>query len=123
MARNPASSHHVVVRLGRSLSIVPKEKIIKRTCPLLVPRWVVSRIFRTFDHAGDPFDTGALVGLLESGYFDRTLTECQGQHVGCPEGVAFRRSQIAPTQLAVRAEIFRDNDYRRHLFDLSLEPE
>jgi glucose-1-phosphate thymidylyltransferase len=60
-------------------------------------------------------DTGTHGSLLDAGNFVRTLTERQGQQVGCPDEIAFRLGWITPAELAARAEIFRKNDYGRYL--------
>jgi len=60
-------------------------------------------------------DTGTHGSLLDAGNFVRTLTERQGQQVGCPDEIAYRLGWITPTELAARAEIFRKNDYGRYL--------
>jgi glucose-1-phosphate thymidylyltransferase len=48
---------------------------------------------------------------LDAGNFVRTLTERQGQQVGCPDEIAYRLGWITHAELAARAEIFRKNDY------------
>jgi len=60
-------------------------------------------------------DTGTHSSLLDAGNFVRTLTERQGQQVGCPDEIAYRLGWITPTELAARAEIFRKNDYGLYL--------
>jgi glucose-1-phosphate thymidylyltransferase len=66
-------------------------------------------------------DTGTHGSLLDAGNFVRTLTERQGQQVGCPDEIAFRLGWITPAELAARAEIFRKNDYGRYLSALLSE--
>ena len=60
-------------------------------------------------------DTGTHGSLLDAGNFVRTLTERQGQQVGCPDEIAYRLGWITHADLAARAEIFRKNDYGRYL--------
>jgi glucose-1-phosphate thymidylyltransferase len=60
-------------------------------------------------------DTGTHGSLLDAGNFVRTLTERQGQQVGCPDEIAYRLGWITHAELAARAEIFRKNDYGRYL--------
>ena len=67
-------------------------------------------------------DTGTHGSLLDAGNFVRTLTLRQGQQVGCPDEIAFRRGWIDREQIAKRAEIFRKNDYGRYLADLLNHP-
>jgi glucose-1-phosphate thymidylyltransferase len=56
-------------------------------------------------------DTGTHGSLLDASNFVRTLTERQGQQVGCPDEIAYRLGWITHAELAARAEIFRKNDY------------
>ena len=64
-------------------------------------------------------DTGTQGGRLDAGPFIRILTGRQGQQAGCPDEIACRRGWNTPAQLAVSADIFRENGYGRHLFELS----
>lgn len=66
-------------------------------------------------------DTGTHASLLDAGNFVRTLTDRQGQQVGCPDEIAYRFGWIDRAQLAARAEIFRKNDYGRYLLGLLSE--
>lgn len=68
-------------------------------------------------------DTGTHTSLLDAGNFVRTLTERQGQQVGCPEEIAYRLGWITPAQVAARAEIFHKNDYGRYLAELPYHPD
>ena len=72
---------------------------------------VVERMGRGFAW----LDTGTHGSLLDAGNFVRTLTERQGQQVGCPDEIAYRLGWIDRAQLAARAEVFRKNDYGRYL--------
>ena len=67
-------------------------------------------------------DTGTHGSLLDAGNFVRTLTERQGQQVGCPDEIAYRLGWITPAHLAARAEMFKKNNYGKYLTDLSLDP-
>ena len=60
-------------------------------------------------------DTGTHASLLDAGNFVRTLTERQGQQVGCPDEIAFRVGWIDRAAMAERARIFRKNDYGTYL--------
>lgn len=60
-------------------------------------------------------DTGTHASLLDAGNFVRTLTDRQGQQVGCPDEIAYRLGWITRAELAARAEVFRKNDYGRYL--------
>ncbi len=66
-------------------------------------------------------DTGTYGSLLDAGNFVRTLTEQQGQQVGCPDEIAYRLGWISHAELATRAEIFRKNDYGRYLMEIHRE--
>lgn len=63
-------------------------------------------------------DTGTHASLLDAGNFVRTLSERQGQQVGCPEEIAFAKGWITPDQLRARAEKFGKNGYGAYLFRL-----
>ncbi|SEP09285.1 Glucose-1-phosphate thymidylyltransferase [Salinihabitans flavidus] len=60
-------------------------------------------------------DTGTHGSLLDAGNFVRTLSERQGQQVGCPEEIAWSRGWIGDAQLRARAEIFGKNGYGAYL--------
>ncbi len=60
-------------------------------------------------------DTGTHASLLDAGNFVRTLSERQGQQVGCPEEIAFQQGWITETQLEARADLFSKTDYGRYL--------
>ena len=60
-------------------------------------------------------DTGTHGSLLDAGNFVRTLTERQGQQVGCPDEIAYRLGWIGRSELAARAAMFKKNDYGRYL--------
>lgn len=67
-------------------------------------------------------DTGTHASLLDAGNFVRTLTERQGQQVGCPEEIAFHQGWISAGQLAERAALFGKTGYGSYLAGL-LEPD
>ena len=66
-------------------------------------------------------DTGTHGSLLDAGNFVRTLTDRQGLQVGSPDEIAYRAGFITAAQLAVRAEVFRKNDYGRYLLGVATE--
>ncbi|CUH51498.1 glucose-1-phosphate thymidylyltransferase RfbA [Shimia marina] len=66
-------------------------------------------------------DTGTHGSLLDAGNFVRTLSERQGQQVGCPEEIAWAQGWISDAQLRARAEAFGKNNYGAYLHAL-LEP-
>lgn len=63
-------------------------------------------------------DTGTHASLLDAGNFVRTLTQRQGQQVGCLEEIAFCNGWIDKVALARAAEAFKKNDYGRYLRSL-----
>ena len=63
-------------------------------------------------------DTGTHASLLDAGNFVRTLTERQGQQVGCPEEIAFHHGWISAEQLAERAALFGKTGYGSYLAGL-----
>jgi glucose-1-phosphate thymidylyltransferase len=60
-------------------------------------------------------DTGTHASLLDAGNFVRTLSERQGQQVGCPEEIAFEQGWIDKDQLQTRAELFAKTAYGAYL--------
>ncbi|MEO1363633.1 MAG: glucose-1-phosphate thymidylyltransferase RfbA [Pseudomonadota bacterium] len=60
-------------------------------------------------------DTGTHASLLDAGNFVRTLSERQGQQVGCPEEIAFEQGWINDAQLADRAALFSKTNYGAYL--------
>ncbi len=66
-------------------------------------------------------DTGTHASLLDASNFVRTLTERQGQQVGCPEEIAFDQGWIDHAQLLDRAKVFAKNDYGDYLKRLAGE--
>ena len=63
-------------------------------------------------------DTGTHASLLDAGNFVRTLSERQGQQVGCPEEIAWEQGWIDAAQLAARAELFGKTQYGAYLRSL-----
>ncbi|MGR3375011.1 MAG: glucose-1-phosphate thymidylyltransferase RfbA [Pseudooceanicola nanhaiensis] len=63
-------------------------------------------------------DTGTHASLLDAGNFVRTLSERQGQQVGCPEEIAHEMGWIDDDALRARAEMFGKNEYGRYLMRL-----
>ncbi|MCA0922799.1 glucose-1-phosphate thymidylyltransferase RfbA [Pseudooceanicola nanhaiensis] len=66
-------------------------------------------------------DTGTHASLLDAGNFVRTLSERQGQQVGCPEEIAHAAGWIDDTSLLARAEMFGKNGYGAYLRGLLRE--
>lgn len=60
-------------------------------------------------------DTGTHASLLDAGNFVRTLSERQGQQVGCPEEIAFENRWISAAELAERATLFAKTQYGAYL--------
>ena len=67
-------------------------------------------------------DTGTHGSLLDAGNFVRTLSERQGQQVGCPEEIAWEQGWIDAGQLAARAEMFGKTGYGAYLKRLLRAP-
>ena len=63
-------------------------------------------------------DTGTHASLLDAGNFVRTLTERQGQQVGCLEEIAFSQGWINKEQILNRSKTFVKNDYGRYIKSL-----
>ncbi|MBE1291322.1 MAG: glucose-1-phosphate thymidylyltransferase RfbA [Rhodobacteraceae bacterium] len=63
-------------------------------------------------------DTGTHGSLLDAGNFVRTLSERQGQQVGCPEEIAWTQGWISDTDLKQRAQTLGKNDYGAYLLGL-----
>ncbi|MFT4959100.1 MAG: glucose-1-phosphate thymidylyltransferase [Paracoccaceae bacterium] len=63
-------------------------------------------------------DTGTHASLLDAGNFVRTLSDRQGQQVGCPEEVAFAQGWIDANALRARAEILGKTGYGAYLLTL-----
>lgn len=60
-------------------------------------------------------DTGTHSSLLDAGNFVRTMSDRQGQQVGCLEEIAFSQEWIDRDQLLERARAFEKNDYGQYL--------
>ncbi|RVV97613.1 glucose-1-phosphate thymidylyltransferase [Mesobaculum littorinae] len=63
-------------------------------------------------------DTGTHASLLDAGNFVRTLSERQGQQVGCPEEIAWAKGWISDSALRARADAFGKNGYGAYLHRL-----
>jgi len=63
-------------------------------------------------------DTGTHGSLLDAGNFVRTLSERQGQQVGCPEEIAWGQGWIDDAALRARAQTVGKSGYGRYLLDL-----
>ncbi|WOI58385.1 glucose-1-phosphate thymidylyltransferase RfbA [Palleronia sp. LCG004] len=66
-------------------------------------------------------DTGTHGSLLDAGNFVRTLSERQGQQVGCPEEIAHAKGWIDDATLRARGEKFAKNPYGQYLLGLLKE--
>lgn len=66
-------------------------------------------------------DTGTHGSLLDASNFVRTLSERQGQQVGCPEEIAWRRGWIDDATLAAQAKLLGKNGYGAYLDRLLAE--
>jgi glucose-1-phosphate thymidylyltransferase len=58
---------------------------------------------------------------LDAGNFVRTLSERQGQQVGCPEEIAFEKNWINADKLLERARLFGKTDYGAYLKRLATD--
>lgn len=63
-------------------------------------------------------DTGTHASLLEAGNFVRTLSERQGQQVGCPEEIAFEQGWIDADKLRALAAKLSKSAYGEYLLGL-----
>ncbi|MCV6596803.1 MAG: glucose-1-phosphate thymidylyltransferase RfbA [Mangrovicoccus sp.] len=66
-------------------------------------------------------DTGTHASLLDAGNFVRTLTERQGQQVGCLEEIAFQNGWISRDELRAAGETYRKNEYGKYLLAMAEE--
>jgi glucose-1-phosphate thymidylyltransferase len=66
-------------------------------------------------------DTGTHGSLLDASNFVRTLSERQGQQVGCPEEIAWRKGWIDDAALAAQAKRLGKNGYGAYLDRLLAE--
>ncbi|WP_108258918.1 glucose-1-phosphate thymidylyltransferase RfbA [Mangrovicoccus ximenensis] len=66
-------------------------------------------------------DTGTHASLLDAGNFVRTLTERQGQQVGCLEEIAFEQGWISAAELREAGTTYKKNDYGKYLLALAKE--
>ncbi|MEM1100849.1 MAG: glucose-1-phosphate thymidylyltransferase RfbA [Pseudomonadota bacterium] len=67
-------------------------------------------------------DTGTHASLLDAGNFVRTLSERQGQQVGCLEEIAFQHGWISREALLAQAEALNKNSYGAYLKRVGQEP-
>jgi len=67
------------------------------------------------------FDTGTHGSLLDAGNYVRTITERQGQQVGCLEEIAFDNGWISKTDLLRHAEILKKSGYGVYLRKIAHE--
>jgi len=66
-------------------------------------------------------DTGTHASLLDAGNFVRTISQRQGQQIGCPEEIGFRQGWIDREALAAQAARHQKNEYGRYLARLATE--
>ncbi|MBE3639707.1 glucose-1-phosphate thymidylyltransferase RfbA [Mangrovicoccus algicola] len=66
-------------------------------------------------------DTGTHASLLDAGNFVRTLTERQGQQVGCLEEIAYEQGWISAAQLGEAGALYKKNEYGKYLLTLAAE--
>ena len=66
-------------------------------------------------------DTGTHASLLDAGNFVRTLTERQGQQVGCLEEIAYQKGWIDADTLRAAGAVYRKNNYGSYLTALAVE--
>jgi glucose-1-phosphate thymidylyltransferase len=64
-------------------------------------------------------DTGTHASLLDAGNFVRTISQRQGQQIGCPEEIGFRQGWIDREMLAKIVARYQKNDYGSYLARLS----
>jgi glucose-1-phosphate thymidylyltransferase len=60
-------------------------------------------------------DTGTLGSLLDAGNFVRTLSERQGQQVGCPEEISWRKGWITDESMKASADALGKSGYGTYL--------
>ena len=60
-------------------------------------------------------DTGTHASLLDAGNFVRTLSERQGQQVGCPEEISWRKGWINDAQMDAQAKALGKSGYGAYL--------
>lgn len=60
-------------------------------------------------------DTGTHASLLDAGNFVRTLSERQGQQVGCPEEISWRKGWITDAQMDAQAQALGKSGYGTYL--------
>ena len=63
-------------------------------------------------------DTGTHGSLLDASNFVRTIQKRQGQHVGCPEEIAFELGWIDEAQIRTTAQKYEKNDYGQYIAGL-----
>ena len=66
-------------------------------------------------------DTGTHGSLLDAGNFVRTLSERQGQQVGCPEEISWRKGWIDDAALQAQAALLGKSGYGTYLARLLAE--
>lgn len=64
-------------------------------------------------------DTGTFEALQQAAQFIETIQNRQGFKVACLEEIAYYRKWISREQLISLAEVLRNNEYGRYLFDIA----
>lgn len=64
-------------------------------------------------------DTGTFEALQQAAQFIETIQNRQGFKVACLEEIAYYRKWISQEQLISLAEVLRNNEYGRYLFDIA----
>ncbi len=67
-------------------------------------------------------DTGTHASLLDAGNFVRTISQRQGQQIGCPEEIAYVQGWIDDAKMAEHAKTFGKTEYGRYLARLIGDP-
>jgi len=66
-------------------------------------------------------DTGTCDGIHEAGNFVQAVQRRQGYYIACIEEIAFRKRYIDQAQLRSLAELQRNTEYGKYLFDIADE--
>ena len=64
-------------------------------------------------------DTGTPKSLLDAGQFVQTIENRQGYKIACLEEIAFSNGWISKDKLIESANLFKDENYKKYLYDLS----
>ncbi len=63
-------------------------------------------------------DTGTHESLLQASNFVQTIQERQGTEISCIEEIAYKLGYISEKELLEQAEIMKNNDYGKYLFEI-----